>query len=154
MDPKDNTPTIRRGNRNDLPHVFKLVIELADFENSMHQISNTVEMMEMDCLGERPVLNLFIVEHNAIVIGMALTFFGYSSWRGKAFSTDDFIIKKQYRRQGLGSLLFDRLIEFAKEENCKTLSLQALSWNDTGLNFYKKYNMQFDNEWINCRLKI
>ncbi|WP_193742134.1 MULTISPECIES: GNAT family N-acetyltransferase [unclassified Prochlorococcus] len=53
---------------------------------------------------------------------------------GRRLAIDNFTIKKQYRSQGLGSLLFDRLIEFAKEANCKTLSLQALSWNDIGLN--------------------
>ena len=138
MDLKDKTLIIRRGSKNDLPHVFELVIELAAYEKSMHLISNTVEMMEIDCFGERPVFNLFIAECNSIVMGMALTFFGYSSWKGKALCVDDFIIQKQYRRQRLGSLLFDRLIEFAKEENCKTLPLQALSWDNIGLNFYKK----------------
>ena len=67
---------------------------------------------------------------------------------------EDLIVSKLYRRLGAGKKLFDEVTKFAKAKSCVGLSLQVLDWNEIGINFYKKYNMKFDEEWVNCYMEF
>ena len=145
---------IRKGIKEDIPQVLDLVKELAEYENALEKVSNTVEIMVKDGFGNNPVYDLFVAENNSQVIGIAITFFRYSTWKGKVLYLEDLVIKNQDRRKGIGKKLFEGVIEFAKKENCVGLSLQVLDWNESAINFYKKYNVDFDDEWINCYLEF
>ena len=145
---------IRKGIKEDIPQVLDLVKELAEYENALEKVSNTVEIMVKDGFGNNPVYNLFVAENNNQVTGIAITFFRYSTWKGKVLYLEDLVIKNQDRRKGIGKKLFEGVIEFAKKENCVGLSLQVLDWNESAINFYKKYNVDFDDEWINCYLEF
>ena len=143
---------IRKGIKEDIPQVLDLVKELEEYENALEKLSNTVEKMVKDGFGNNPVYDLFVAENNSQVIGIAITFFRYSTWKGKVLYLEDLVVKNQDRRKGIGKKLFEEVIEFAKKENCVGLSLQVLDWNESAINFYKKYNVDFDDEWINCYL--
>ena len=145
---------IRKGIKEDIPQVLDLVKELAEYENALEKVSNTVEIMVKDGFGNNPVYDLFVAENNSQVIGIAITFFRYSTWKGKVLYLEDLVVKNQDRRKGIGKKLFEEVIEFAKKENCVGLSLQVLDWNESAINFYKKYNVDFDDEWINCYLEF
>ena len=145
---------IRKGIKEDIPQVLDLVKELAEYENALDKVSNTVERMVKDGFGNNPVYNLFVAENNNQVTGIAITFFRYSTWKGKVLYLEDLVIKHQDRRKGIGKKLFEEVIKFAKKENCVGLSLQVLDWNESAINFYKKYNVDFDDEWINCYLEF
>ena len=145
---------IRKGIKEDIPQVLDLVKELAEYENALEKVSNTVERMVKDGFGNNPVYNLFVAENNNQVTGIAITFFRYSTWKGKVLYLEDLVIKHQDRRKGIGKKLFEEVIKFAKKENCVGLSLQVLDWNESAINFYKKYNVDFDDEWINCYLEF
>ena len=145
---------IRKGIKEDIPQVLDLVKELAEYENALDKVSNTVERMVKDGFGNNPVYNLFVAENNNQITGIAITFFRYSTWKGKVLYLEDLVIKNQDRRKGIGKKLFEEVIKFAKKENCVGLSLQVLDWNESAINFYKKYNVDFDDEWINCYLKL
>ena len=145
---------IRRGVKEDIPQTLQLIKELAEYENALDKVSNTIEVLEKDGFGEDPVFNLFVAEKNKNIIGIALTFFRYSTWKGKVLYLEDLIVNSNQRRQGVGRNLFDEVTKFAKEESCVGLSLQVLDWNEIGINFYKKYNIKFDDEWINCYLEF
>ena len=145
---------IRKGIKKDIPQVLDLVKELAEYENALDKVSNTVERMVKDGFGNNPVYNLFVAENNNQITGIAITFFIYSTWKGKVLYLEDLVIKHQDRRKGIGKKLFEEVIKFAKKENCVGLSLQVLDWNESAINFYKKYNVDFDDEWINCYLKL
>ena len=120
---------IRKGIKEDIPQVLDLVKELAEYENALDKVSNTVERMVKDGFGNNPVYNLFVAENNNQVTGIAITFFRYSTWKGKVLYLEDLVIKNQDRRKGIGKKLFEGVIEFAKKENCVGLSLQVLDWN-------------------------
>ena len=145
---------IRKGIKEDIPQALDLVKELAEYENALDKVSNTVDRMVKDGFGNNPVYNLFVAENNNQVTGIAITFFRYSTWKGKVLYLEDLVIKNQDRRKGIGKKLFEEVIKFAKKENCVGLSLQVLDWNESAINFYKKYNVDFDDEWINCYLKL
>ena len=145
---------IRKGIKEDIPQALDLVKELAEYENALDKVSNNVERMVKDGFGNNPVYNLFVAENNNQITGIAITFFRYSTWKGKVLYLEDLVIKNQDRRKGIGKKLFEEVIKFAKKENCVGLSLQVLDWNESAINFYKKYNVDFDDEWINCYLKL
>ena len=144
---------IREGKREDLPQVLELVKELADYEKALHEVTNTVEMMEEDGFGEHPVFGFFVAENERSIVGLALYYYRYSTWTGKRLYLEDIIVTQQERGKGVGKLLFERTIEKAKEDGCKGLTWQVLDWNEPAINFYKKYNAKFDGEWINCHLE-
>ena len=129
---------IRRGVKEDIPQTLELIKELAEYENALDEVSNTIEVLEKDGFGEDPVFDLFIAEKNKKIIGIALTFFRYSTWKGKVLYLEDLIVSKLYRRQGTGKKLFDEVSKFAKAKSFVGLSLEGLDWNEIGINFYKK----------------
>ena len=145
---------IRPGKKSDTPQVFNLIKELAVYEKALDKVTNTVERLKEDGFGPNPIYELFVAETKNKIIGIALTYYRFSTWRGKVLYLEDLIVKKSMRRKGIGKKLFDRIIEHAKKNKCIGLSLQVLDWNKLGINFYKKYGMEFDNEWVNCYLKL
>ena len=145
---------IRPGKKSDVPQVFELIKELAEYEKALDKVSNTVEKLEEDGFGPNPVYELFVAEIENNIVGIALTYYRFSTWRGKVMYLEDLIVKEHMRRKGIGKKLFDMVLDHAKVTSCVGLSLQVLDWNDLGINFYKKYNMEFDDEWINCYLEF
>lgn len=145
---------IRPGKKSDIPQVFDLIKELAEYEKALDKVSNTVEKLEEDGFGPNPVYELFVAEIENKIVGIALTYYRFSTWRGKVMYLEDLIVREQMRRKGIGKKLFDMVLDHAKVTRCVGLSLQVLDWNDLGINFYKKYNMEFDDEWINCYLEF
>ena len=145
---------IRPGKKSDIPQVFELVKELAEYEKALDKVSNTVDKLEEDGFGPNPVYELFVAEIENNIVGIALTYYRFSTWRGKVMYLEDLIVREQMRRKGIGKKLFDMVLDHAKVTSCVGLSLQVLDWNDLGINFYKKYNMEFDDEWINCYLEF
>ena len=145
---------IRPGKKSDIPQVFDLIKELAEYEKALDKVSNTVEKLEEDGFGPNPVYELFVAEIENNIVGIALTYYRFSTWRGKVMYLEDLIVREQMRRKGIGKKLFDMVLDHAKVTSCVGLSLQVLDWNDLGINFYKKYNMEFDDEWINCYLEF
>ena len=145
---------IRPGKKSDIPQVFELIKELAEYEKALDKVSNTVEKLEEDGFGPNPVYELFVAEIENNIVGIALTYYRFSTWRGKVMYLEDLIVRENMRRKGIGKKLFDMVLDHAKVTSCVGLSLQVLDWNDLGINFYKKYNMEFDDEWINCYLEF
>ena len=145
---------IRPGKKSDIPQVFELIKELAEYEKALDKVSNTVDKLEEDGFGPNPVYELFVAEIENNIVGIALTYYRFSTWRGKVMYLEDLIVREQMRRKGIGKKLFDMVLDHAKVTRCVGLSLQVLDWNDLGINFYKKYNMEFDDEWINCYLEF
>lgn len=145
---------VRKGKKQDIPQVLDLIKELAEYEKALDQVSNTVERLENDGFGDSPVYNLFVAELNNKIIGIAITFFRYSTWKGKNLYIEDLVVSENFRRRGIGLKIFEKVKEFAENSSCVGISLQVLDWNKTGINFYKKLNMKLDNEWINCYLNL
>jgi GNAT superfamily N-acetyltransferase len=78
----------------------------------------------------------------------------YSTWKGQRMYLEDFLVTENARGKGVGKLLFDRLIEEAKEKKFNGIVWQVLDWNEPAINFYKKYNTKIEHEWLNCSIDV
>lgn len=147
--------TVRKGKKEDLPAILDLIKELALYEKAPDEVTNTLEMMEKDGFGPDPVFGFFVVEKedNKIVIGTAIYYYRYSTWKGKRLYLEDYIITEKERGKGAGKLLFERVLAKSLEESCTGMMWQVLDWNEPAINFYKKYGAGMEEDWINCNLQ-
>lgn len=144
--------TLRKGTAADVPAILALVNELAIFEKAPHEVTNTEERMLREGFGENKAFEVFLAEKNGEIVGMSLYYFRYSTWKGRRLYLEDLIVKEEVRGEGLGKMLFDRTIQEAKATDCSGMMWQVLDWNESAINFYKRYGTRFDDEWLNCHL--
>ena len=144
---------IREGKKEDLPQALDLVKELALYEKAPHEVVNTVAMMEEDGFGKHPIFGFFVAEKNNRIVGIAIYYWRYSTWKGKRLYLEDIVVTASERGNGIGKLLFDRTMQHTLDSNCSGMMWQVLDWNEPAINFYKKYSAKLDGEWINCGLE-
>lgn len=144
--------TVRKGTREDLPAVMKLIKELAEYEKASHEVEIGLTQLEKDGFGEKPVYEFYVAENDKEVVGMALFYYRYSTWKGKAIYLEDLVVRASERGQGYGKLLLDAIVHEAKKVDAKQVRWQVLDWNTPAINFYRKLGADLDNEWINCTL--
>jgi len=143
---------IRQSTSNDMPAVFELIKELARYEKAESQVRNSVEQLREDGFGKNPSFECLVAENNKTIVGFALFYNSYSTWRGKCLYLEDLCVSESSRQSGIGTLLFNEVLKIAKERNLKRLEWQVLEWNIPAIEFYKKYDANLDPEWINGKL--
>ncbi len=136
--------TIRKAKASDLPEIFGLVKQLAEFENDPHAITSNLQEYA-DHFGI--TFNAFVAESENQVIGMALYYYAWSTWKGKMMYLEDFVVHLDHRRKGIGQLLFDALIDEAKSTHCKLMKWEVLDWNKSAIAFYKKNKATIHTNW-------
>ena len=114
---------IRKGAKEDLTYVLELIKDLAEYENSLEQVSITIEDLKNDGFGVHPYYWFIVAEKENEIIGLSFYWIRYSTWKGKILFLEDFIVKKEYRRQGVGTLLFEQTVKVCKELNLNPLGL-------------------------------
>ena len=146
---------IRKAVKEDCPRLLELIQELADYEKAPNEVTVTLEHFEESGFGKAPIWWAFVAETDGIVQGFALYYIRYSTWKGQRMYLEDILVTEKMRGKNLGKLLFDALIEEAKEKKFSGLVWQVLEWNEPAINFYKKYyDANFDKEWVNCSINF
>ena len=145
---------LRRARREDCPRMLELVIELAIYEKAPDEVTVTLEHFTESGFGPNPVWWAFVAEMEGRIVGFALYYIRFSTWKGQRMYLEDFIVTDECRGRGIGRLLFDRLIDEAKEKGFNAIAWQVLKWNEPAINFYKKYNATFDGEWYNSAIEM
>ena len=143
---------IRKGTPQDLQAAFDLIIELAKYENGLDQVKNTVKQMEIDGFGDQPVYGFIVAEENGKILGTSIYYYRFSTWKGKRLYLEDLVVTESKRGSGIGKLLFEETLNIARNTHCTGMMWQVLDWNEPAINFYKKYETQFDEEWVNCNI--
>jgi len=139
--------TIRRAGVEDMAGILDLVKELALYEKAPEQVTTTVEDYEKNFLSG--VFDATVAELNGEIIGMVLYYICWSTWKGRMLYLDDFVIKENLRKLGIGQMLFDQLFIDAKKRGCKLVKWQVLDWNEPALKFYEKNKSIIEKEWWN-----
>ena len=143
---------IRKAVRKDCARMMELIQELATYEKAPDQVTVSLSHFEESGFGANPVWWAFVAEAQGVVIGMALYYIRYSTWKGQRMYLEDILVTEDMRGQKIGSQLMDALIVEAKEKGFMGMNWQVLDWNEPAINFYKKYNANFDPEWVNCSI--
>src|SRR5450432_3312041 len=147
--------SIRRAVKEDCARLLELITELAVYEKAPQEVTVSLDHFIESGFGPNPVWWAFAAEANGNVEGFALYYIRYSTWKGQRMYLEDIIVTEKMRGKGLGKLLFDALIKEAKEKKFSGMVWQVLEWNETAINFYKKYyNANFDGQWINCSINV
>lgn len=143
---------IRAAEPADMVSVHELITELAIYEKAANQVINTVDQLVEDGFGANPLFECIVAEINDKVVGFALFYTSYSTWKGACLYLEDFLVTENMRGQGIGRLLFDAIYETAKSREVGRFEWQVLDWNEPAINFYKKYNAILDPEWLNGKI--
>jgi len=143
---------IRVAQKEDCTRLLELIKELAIFEKYPDAVTVTLQEFEDAGFGEKPVWKGYVAEVDGIIVAMALYYVRYSTWKGRRLFLEDLIVTEEYRGQGIGKSLFDRIIVEAKEEGFSGMVWQVLDWNEPALNFYKKYEASIEPGWLNASI--
>ena len=135
---------IRRAEATDCKRLLELITELAVYEKAPQEVTVSLDHFVESGFGNKPVWWAFVAEVNNKVEGFALYYIRYSTWKGQRMYLEDILVTEAMRGQKLGQLLFDRLIEEAKEKKLNGIVWQVLEWNQPAINFYNKYEAAFD----------
>jgi len=145
---------IRRAERKDCKRLLELVQELATYEKAPNEVTVTLEHFEESGFGANPAWWAFVAEEENAILGFALYYIRYSTWKGQRMYIEDLVVTESAKGKGVNKKLFDVLIEEAKEKKFHGIVWQVLEWNEPAINFYKKFNAKFDPEWVNCSIEL
>lgn len=145
--------TIRPAIRSDCPRLLELIRELAEYERALDQVAVTLTHFEESGFGDCPVWWAFVAETDGIIAGFALYYIRYSTWKGQRLYLEDIVVTNEYRRLGIGKMLFDAVLLDAKNKNLNGVLWQVLDWNKPAIQFYNQYSPSFNQEWITCTIE-
>lgn len=138
---------IRKATKNDMPSVLELIQELATFEKEPDAVVVTVDDLVRDGFSENPLFQCFIAEVDGEIIGMALYYYRYSTWKGKTIHLEDLIVKENKRGTGAGFALYKEIIKQGKAENVRRIEWNVLDWNTPAIDFYEKSGAKVLGDW-------
>jgi GNAT superfamily N-acetyltransferase len=143
---------IRKGNPEDMEAVLGLIQELADFEKESDAVVITAEDLVRDGFGPKPLFDVFVAEieseqNSKEIVGIALYYYRYSTWKGKTIHLEDLIVKEKMRGTGLGYALYSEIIKQGKKDEVRRIEWNVLDWNTPAVEFYEKSGAKILDEW-------
>ena len=151
---------IRKANVTDCTQMMALIKELATYEKAPDAVTVSLSHFEESGFGANPVWWALVAEQTRensekSVIGFALYYIRYSTWKGQRLYLEDIVVTEHMRGKGIGKLLFDQLIEIGREQQFSGMVWQVLNWNEPAINFYRKYKgLTLDEEWVNGSIEF
>ena len=148
---------VRKATKEDMPDVLELIKELAVFEKQPNAVQINIDTLVAEGFGNQPLFTCFVSLLEGQIVGMALCYFRFSTWKGRSVHLEDLIVKESKRGQGVGMALYKRVMEHAASFNVKRVEWVVLGWNTPAIKFYEKtgatilkdwYLAQFDQEGL------
>jgi GNAT superfamily N-acetyltransferase len=143
---------VRKATAADMASVHQLIAELARYERAENEFELSVNDLLEDGFGTNPIFECMVACDGDQVVGFALFYTKYSTWKGLCLFLEDFIVTQSHRGQGYGAALFQALISIARDRRVKRLEWQVLEWNEPAIQFYQKFGAHLDPEWLNGKL--
>lgn len=144
-----DTPSVvvRPAIKGDMPVVLDLIRELAVFEKEPDAVELTSADLVRDGFGDDPQFNCFVADLDGKIVGMALLYFRYSTWKGRTLHLEDLVVHERYRRKGVGTALFDQVMRYASQTGVRRVNWVVLDWNTDAIAFYKKAGATVMPQW-------
>ena len=152
MDQSQTAFTIRKGRPEDAAAIHRLIVELAIYERAENEVTTTVEQLVEDGFGSDAIYRLFVAEVQGAVVGMALWYEKYSTWKGRCGFLEDLVVRESHRGQGIGKALFLAVAEACAAADYGRMEWQVLDWNEPAIDFYKTLGASLTDTWLNGRL--
>lgn len=143
---------IKEAKKEDMPGVLKLIKELAHFEKEPDAAILTVKDLERDGFGAHPLFKCYVAEMEDEIVGMALFYPRYSTWKGKTIHLEDLIVTHKKRGLKIGSDLYKKVIEYGSEIGVKRIEWVVLDWNKPAIDFYKKTGARVLTDWYTVQM--
>lgn len=144
---------IREAKPKDISAVLQLIRELANFEREPKAVVNTESELHQHIFKDK-ICNAIVADDNNEIIGFALYYNSYSTWKGKCLYLEDLYVQEARRKHGIGALLFEKIISIAEYQKVRRLEWLVLDWNQPAIQFYKKYEANLDNSWLNGKIEF
>jgi GNAT superfamily N-acetyltransferase len=141
---------IRKGQKEDMNGVLALIEELAVFEKEPDAVLITADDLVRDGFGDKPLFHVFVAEAENDpneIVGIALYYYRYSTWKGKTIHLEDLVVKESMRGTGLGSALYTEIIKQGKKDKVRRIEWNVLDWNTPAIEFYKKSGANILEDW-------
>lgn len=138
---------IRKATEKDMPYVLELIQELATFEKEPDAVVVTVADLVRDGFSEHPLFHCYVAEKENTIIGMALFYYRYSTWKGKTIHLEDLIVKADQRGTGVGFALYKEIIKQGKKDKVRRIEWNVLDWNTPAIDFYEKSGAKVLGDW-------
>lgn len=138
---------VREAIKSDMPQVLELIKELAIFEKEPDAVEVTVQDLEREGFGENPLFNCFVAELDEEIVGAALVYFRFSTWKGRTLHLEDLIVKEEKRGKGIGEALYKKVMQFAYESGLKRVAWDVLDWNTGAIRFYERSGANIVKDW-------
>jgi GNAT superfamily N-acetyltransferase len=144
------TIDLRVAVKEDCIRLLELVNELALYEKAPDEVTVTLQEFEEAGFGEKPVWRAFVAQVDGLIVGFALYYIRFSTWKGCRMYLEDFIVTEPMRGKGIGKLLFEKVLAEAKEKEYSGVVWQVLDWNQPAIDFYNKYSAKLEAGWLNA----
>jgi len=144
------TINLRVAVKEDCVRLLELVNELALYERAPQEVTVTLQEFEEAGFGEKPVWRAFVAQVDGLIVGFALYYIRFSTWKGCRMYLEDFLVTETMRGKGIGKMLFEQVLSEAKEKGYSGVVWQVLDWNEPAINFYNKYAANYDAGWLNA----
>lgn len=139
--------TIRTAQKSDMKQVLQLIQELAIFEKEENAVEVSLQDLEEDGFGENALFHCFVAERNGTIVGMALVYPRYSTWKGPVIHLEDLIVTEKMRGSGLGTALLDEVVKYGNDLGVKRISWEVLDWNEPAIGFYESKGAHVMRDW-------
>lgn len=145
---------IRKAVQEDCAPMLELIKELAEYEKALHEVTLNLDQFIEDGFGQSPVWGAFVAEIDGEIVGISLYYDRYSTWKGRRLYLEDLVVTERMRGKQIGKKLFDATLEYGKSNAYSGMVFQVLNWNEPAINFYKKFDPKFDDEWLNVSIEF
>ena len=138
---------IRKAVKSDMEQVLDLITELAIFEKEPNAVEITEANLVAKGFGGTPEFDCFVAEFNQKVIGIALVYTRFSTWKGTVLHLEDLIVSESVRGHGVGSALLDQVVLHAAHKNVKRVCWEVIDWNASAIKFYESKGAKVMRDW-------
>lgn len=138
---------IRKAIPADMPAVLELITELAVFEREPDAVKITVDDLLRDGFSENPLFQCLVAERESQIVGIALYYYRYSTWKGKTIHLEDLIVRESERGTGAGFALYSEIIAQGKRDGVRRIEWNVLDWNQPAIKFYERTGAKILDDW-------